>query len=226
MKKFTKLFLSCAAVAAVTAAVATSAMAAEMTLSAKYNEPTDETAATTTVTITCDSEDEVQTLLILKPSYDKTSVKVADILQIDQKDSSITTATIPVLDENNDDEKGTYTVLVGGTSGNIYAGTFSIGGEEITIGDVNGDGDVKANDANAILWSTVSKDADKIKNVGKTINLSDGTTKLVGDVNGDNDIKANDANAALWYTVSKDADKIKEVGTVVVGTIVDTPAAE
>lgn len=189
MKKFTKLFLSCAAVAAVTAAVATSAMAAEMTLSAKYNEPTDETAATTTVTITCDSEDEVQTLLILKPSYDKTSVKVADILQIDQQDSSITTATIPVLDEDNDDEKGTYTVLVGGTSGNIYAGTFSIGGTQVLIGDANQDNDVTNNDARLILQVN-----SKLEGAQYT-----GNGELAADVDMKNGVTNNDAKYIAQY---------------------------
>ena len=49
MKKFTKLFLSCAAVAAVTAAVATTAMAAEITgdVEGTFNE-TDKTVTITT----------------------------------------------------------------------------------------------------------------------------------------------------------------------------------
>lgn len=151
MKKFTKLFLSCAAVAAVTAAVATSAMAAEKTLTATYNEPTDATAATTTVTIACNSTDEVQTLLILKPGADKTNIDTQKILQIDQQDAKIATATIPVLDEEKEEDKGTYTVLVGGKSGDIYMGTFTIGAEPVLVGEVDGNGRITQTDAVSIL---------------------------------------------------------------------------
>ena len=65
MKKFSKLFLSCAAVAAVTAAVATSAMAAG--ISATYA-PADATHETATLTIDASGYTAAQkTLLVLKP---------------------------------------------------------------------------------------------------------------------------------------------------------------
>ena len=149
MKKFTKLFLSCAAVAAVTAAVATSAMAADKTLTASYE--TDATTGLGKVTITCDSQDTTKTLLVLKPGSDKTAVKTTDILQIDQKDGAITEAVIPALDETKEADKGTYTVLVGGTSGDIYVGTFTIGATPVLIGDADQDKFVDASDATAIL---------------------------------------------------------------------------
>ena len=148
MKKFTKLFLSCAAVAAVTAAVATSAMAAEKTLTASYG--TNATTGLGEVTITCASKDDMKTLLILKPNASKSDNKTADSLQIDQA-AEITTATIPALNEENEADKGTYTVLVGGTSGDIYVGSFSIGGTEILVGDADQNQTVTNNDAKLIM---------------------------------------------------------------------------
>ncbi len=176
MKKFTKLFLSCAAVAAVTAAVATSAMAADKTLTASYSVA--EGASVGTVTITCASEDEAKTLLILKPGADKTAIKTSDILQIDQA-GTIATATVPVLDEEAD--KGTYIVLMGGTSGDIYEGKFKIGQGEILMGDVDLDGKVNLTDATKIADHFIKAYFDETAliaanvNEDEKVNLSDAT---------------------------------------------------
>lgn len=176
MKKFTKLFLSCAAVAAVTAAVATSAMAAEKTLTATYNEPA-EGATTTTVTIQCDSKDDLKTLLILKPGVDRTSITDPQnqILQIDQT-GTIATATVPVLDEETD--KGTYKVYMGGSSGDIYVGSFSIGGTEILVGDADGNTRITPNDSVVIL-QYIAGDKTKIsdENFDKAA-YADGNTRI------------------------------------------------
>ena len=76
MKKFSKLFLSCAAVAAVTAAVATSAMAAG--ISATYA-PADATHETATLTIDASGYTAAQkTLLVLKPGKTLETVKVSE----------------------------------------------------------------------------------------------------------------------------------------------------
>lgn len=184
MKKFTKLFLSCAAVAAVTAAVATSAMAADKTLTASYSVA--EGASVGTVTITCASEDEAKTLLILKPGADKTAIKADDILQIDQA-GTIATATVPVLDEEAD--KGTYTVLMGGTSGDIYEGTFRIGSAGVLIGDVNGDEDITLADATKIVG---------FKMKGQELSEE---AKLAADTNQDEDITLGDATCIVNYKV-------------------------
>ena len=148
MKKFTKLFLSCAAVAAVTAAVATSAMAAEKTLTAEYNAADGATVGT--VTINCESTDATKTLLILKPNADKTNIAATDILQIDQA-ANITTATVPLLSEENEADKGTYYVLMGGESGDVYVGSFKIGAPTVLIGDVNLDKNITLGDATGII---------------------------------------------------------------------------
>lgn len=186
MKKFTKLFLSCAAVAAVTAAVATSAMAEEKTLTATYNEPA-EGATTTTVTIQCASEDEAKTLLILKPGVDRTNITDPQnqILQIDQA-GTIATATIPVLNEETD--KGTYKVYMGGSpSGDIYVGSFKIGSAGVLIGDADLNEDISLADATAII---------QYKLKGKELSEE---ALLAADANQDEDVSLGDATAVIQY---------------------------
>ena len=197
MKKFTKLFLSCAAVAAVTAAVATSAMAAEKTLTASYG--TNATTGLGEVTITCASKDDMKTLLILKPNASKSDIKTADILQIDQA-AEITKATIPALNEENEADKGTYTVLVGGTSGDIYVGTFSIGKPDVKIGDVDGNNRISSGDASLILEHTVG------------LTQLTGDAAVAADVDGNNRISSGDASCILAYTVGyTDKDSIGNI---------------
>ena len=77
MKKFSKLFLSCAAVAAVTAAVATSAMAAGE-ISAEYS------AETASLKITTKYTADQKTLLIVPSSVSLDKVTADDVVQIDQ----------------------------------------------------------------------------------------------------------------------------------------------
>lgn len=182
MKKFTKLFLSCAAVAAVTAAVATSAMAAEKTLTASY--ATNATTGLGEVTITCDSTDDMQTLLILKPNASKDDIKTEDILQIDQA-AKITKATISALNEETD--KGKYTVLVGGTSGDIYVGSFKIGSAGVIIGDADLNEDISLADATAII---------QYKLKGKELSEE---ALLAADANQDEDVSLGDATAVIQY---------------------------
>ncbi|MDY3972947.1 MAG: dockerin type I domain-containing protein [Clostridia bacterium] len=182
MKKFTKLFLSCAAVAAVTAAVATSAMAAEKTLTASY--ATNATTGLGEVTITCDSTDDMQTLLILKPNASKDDIKTEDILQIDQA-AKITKATISALNEETD--KGKYTVLVGGTSGDIYVGSFKIGSAGVLIGDADLNEDISLADATAII---------QYKLKGKELSEE---ALLAADANQDEDVSLGDATAVIQY---------------------------
>ena len=88
MKKFTKLFLSCTAMAVVTAAVASSAMAAgEVT--ATYDEANN--VASITSTYTADQK----TLLILKPGTqlsaltNATNEQLNDLVKAIEQDSEI-----------------------------------------------------------------------------------------------------------------------------------------
>ncbi len=190
MKKFTKLFLSCAAVAALTGAIATSAMAADLT--ATYNEP-EEGAATTTVDITCDSTDATKTLLVIKGT-DLTSIDAEDIIQIDQAE------TIEKAIVAGDLEDGTYTVLMGGTSGEIYSGTFRIGSGGVLIGDVNLSGDITLSDATQIVLHKTSKQL-----------ITDESALVAADTNLSGDITMSDATCIVMYKVGK-TDNAGHVG--------------
>lgn len=226
MKKFTKLFLSCAAVTAVTAAVATSAMAADFAVGATYVAPTEEGATAASVTIDATaSQATTKTLLILNKDADKTAITQDDILQIMQ-DETITSAVVPVLVEGTDD--GTYVVLMGGDDGKIGEGSFRIGavsGQEYIIGDASGDGQILVNDATAILNYGVNEN--RQKDTGKEITLSDGSSIgknsgdiiLVGDASNDGQILVNDATAILNYNVN--TNRQKETGKVVTGTMAE-----
>lgn len=196
MKKFTKLFLSLAAVSVVTAAVATSAMAAEKTLTASY--AVDEGGATGTVTITCASEDATKTLLVLKPGSDRTAVKATDILQIDQS-ANIATAKLPALSADNEDDKGKYTVLMGGDSGDIYVGYFTIGAS-VLVGDANLSGDITLGDATTIVLHKTNKKV-----------ITDETALLAANCNDDDVITLGDATCIVSYKVNK-LDKAGHVG--------------
>ncbi len=189
MKKFTKLFLSCAAVAALTGAIATSAMAADLT--ATYNEPA-EGAATTTVDITCASTDATKTLLVVKGT-DLTSIDAAKIIQIDQAE------TIEKAIVAADLEDGTYTVLMGGTSGEIYSGTFRIGKGGVLVGDVNLDGKISLADATCIVNDYL--DVEKI---------ADGDSKIAADTNFDDKVTLADATCIVNHYL--DADGKGHVG--------------
>ena len=186
MKKFSKLFLSCAAVAAVTAAVATSAMAAG--ISATYA-PADATHETATLTIDASGYTAAQkTLLVLKPGKTLETVKVSegDVLQIDQQDGNDTiTVALP-----KDLADGKYTVYMGG-DGQVYSDTFRVGAGKVLIGDANQDGYVEAADATAILKYNINKYT--FKDNGEE----------AADANQDGYVEADDATAILKYNINK-----------------------
>lgn len=213
MKKFTKLFLSCTAIAALTASIATSAMAANKNLT-KVERTAGDATDTVTITLPDTYKDEVKTLLILKPGYLKAdgTYDTTKILQIGQ-DAYATDAdtavagtqikvpiaklTEPTADADND--KGKYTVLMGGTSGDIYSGTFNVG-SSVLVGDVNLSGDITLGDATAIVLHKTNK---KI--------LTDEDSLAAADCNFDNSITLGDATCVVMYKVNK-PDKAGHVG--------------
>jgi len=134
MKKFSKLFLSCAAVAAVTAAVATSAMAAGE-ISAEYS------AETASLKITTKYTADQKTLLIVPSSVSLDKVTADDVVDV----------ALPA-----DLKDGKYTVYMGG-DGQVYSDTFRVGAGKVLIGDANQDGYVEAADATAILKYNINK---------------------------------------------------------------------
>ena len=196
MKKFSKLFLSCAAVAAVTAAVATSAMAAG--ISATYA-PADATHETATLTIDASGYTAAQkTLLVLKPGKTLETVKVSegDVLQIDQQDGNDTiTVALP-----KDLADGKYTVYMGG-DGQVYSDTFRVGAGKVLIGDANQDGYVEAADATAILKYNINKYT--FKDNGEE----------AADANQNGYVEAADATAILKYNINKIDKTNDKVGT-------------
>ena len=196
MKKFSKLFLSCAAVAAVTAAVATSVMAAG--ISATYA-PADATHETATLTIDASGYTAAQkTLLVLKPGKTLETVKVSegDVLQIDQQDGNDTiTVALP-----KDLADGKYTVYMGG-DGQVYSDTFRVGAGKVLIGDANQDGYVEAADATAILKYNINKYT--FKDNGEE----------AADANQDGYVEAADATAILKYNINKIDKTNDKVGT-------------
>ena len=148
MKKFSKLFLSCAAVAAVTAAVATSAMAAGE-VSATYT-PAADGATTASLKITTNYTADQKTLLIVPSSITLDKVSADDVVQIDQN-AEIVDVALPA-----DLKDGKYTVYMGG-DGQVYSDTFRVGAGKVLIGDANQDGYVEAADATAILKYNINK---------------------------------------------------------------------
>ena len=141
MKKVTKLFLSVAAIGALAAGLATSAMAMTATYDAG------------TVTIVAEEGDKVasaeKTLLIL--NNDATTVTESDIVQIDQSEDI---ASVPVGELAD----GTYYVRVGG-DGNIDTATFTVSNATPSpydnparlLGDVDNDTYINMADAVGII---------------------------------------------------------------------------
>lgn len=196
MKKFSKLFLSCAAVAAVTAAVATSAMAAG--ISATYA-PADATHETATLTINASGYTAAQkTLLVLKPGKTLETVKVSegDVLQIDQQDGNDTiTVALP-----KDLADGKYTVYMGG-DGQVYSTNFKVGNaSSVLVGDVNQDTKINLSDATGVVQHAMKVKA-----------ITDADALIAADANDDSKINLSDATCIVKYSV-KMTDGIGNVG--------------
>ena len=192
MKKFSKLFLSCAAVAAVTAAVATSAMAAGE-VSATYT-PAADGATTASLKITTNYTADQKTLLIVPSSVTLDKVSADDVVQIDQN-AEIVDVVLPA-----DLKDGTYTVYMGG-DGQVYSDTFRVGAGKVLIGDANQDGYVEAADATAILKYNINKYT--FKDNGEE----------AADANQDGYVEAADATAILKYNINKIDKTNDKVGT-------------
>lgn len=182
MKKFSKLFLSCAAVAAVTAAVATSAMAAG--ISATYA-PADATHETATLTIDASGYTAAQkTLLIVPSSVSLDKVTADDVVQIDQN-AEIVDVALPA-----DLKDGKYTVYMGG-DGQVYSTNFNVGNvSSVLIGDVNQDDEVTLADATEIILDYVG-----------TKEITNADAKVAADCNDDEDITLGDATCIINYYV-------------------------
>ena len=192
MKKFSKLFLSCAAVAAVTAAVATSAMAAGE-VSATYT-PAETGATTASLKITTKYTADQKTLLIVPSSVSLDKVTADDVVQIDQN-AEIVDVVLPA-----DLKDGTYTVYMGG-DGQVYSDTFRVGAGKVLIGDADQDGFVDGGDATTILKY----------NVGSVELVGDG--QAAADADQDGFVDGGDATAILKYNVGVEDSSTEKIGT-------------
>ncbi len=202
MKKFTKLFLSCTAMAVVTAAVASSAMAAgEVT--ATYDEANN--VASITSTYTADQK----TLLILKPGTqlsaltNATNEQLNDLVKAIEQDSEITSVALPA-----DLESGKYVVYMGG-DGNVYDTTMQVGeveGTEILVGNVNMDdkGRINGVDAVAVLKHSSAADGSPDKLTGAALQAAAQCNKL-----GDKRANGVDATYIMTYAVDKEASLLQ-----------------
>ena len=192
MKKFSKLFLSCAAVAAVTAAVATSAMAAGE-VSATYT-PAETGATTASLKITTKYTADQKTLLIVPSSVSLDKVTADDVVQINQN-AEIVDVVLPA-----DLKDGTYTVYMGG-DGQVYSDTFRVGAGKVLIGDADQDGFVDGGDATTILKY----------NVGSVELVGDG--QAAADADQDGFVDGGDATAILKYNVGVVDSSTEKIGT-------------
>ena len=192
MKKFSKLFLSCAAVAAVTAAVATSAMAAGE-ISAKYT-PAETGATTASLKITTNYTADQKTLLIVPSGVSLDKVTADDVVQINQN-AEIVDVVLPA-----DLKDGTYTVYMGG-DGQVYSDTFRVGAGQVLIGDADQDGFVDGGDATTILKY----------NVGSVELVGDG--QAAADADQDGFVDGGDATAILKYNVGVVDSSTEKIGT-------------
>lgn len=192
MKKFSKLFLSCAAVAAVTAAVATSAMAAGE-ISAKYT-PAETGATTASLKIETKYDADQKTLLIVPSSVSLDKVTADDVVQIDQN-AEIVDVVLPAKLKD-----GTYTVYMGG-DGQVYSDTFRVGAGKVLIGDADQDGLVDGGDATTILKY----------NVGSVELVGDG--QAAADADQDGFVDGGDATAILKYNVGVVDSSTEKIGT-------------
>ena len=182
MKKFSKLFLSCAAVAAVTAAVATSAMAAGG-ISATYTAAGENATAKLTIDASGYTADQ-KTLLIVPSSVSLDKVTADDVVQIDQN-AEIVDVALPA-----DLKDGKYTVYMGG-DGQVYSTNFNVGNvSSVLIGDVNQDDEVTLADATEIILDYVG-----------TKEITNADAKVAADCNDDEDITLGDATCIINYYV-------------------------
>lgn len=181
MKKFSKLFLSCAAVAAVTAAVATSAMAAGE-ISAEYS------AETASLKITTKYTADQKTLLIVPSSVSLDKVSADDVVQIDQN-AEIVDVVLPA-----DLKDGTYTVYMGG-DGQVYSTNFKVGNaSSVLVGDVNQDASITLGDATAI-----------VRHKTGAAPITDADALIAADTNYDDSITLGDATCIVMYKIGNTA---------------------
>lgn len=194
MKKFTKLFLSCAAVAALTAAVATSAMAAEGDVDLKGAITGTYNAGTLTLTAP-NAADEIKTVVVLDAEGETADpntvqIKNKNVIGIDQVTESEIVVKLDTTKVDTENKK--YTVLVGGSAGKVYEAAFGKVGSTQLLGDVDGGGAIDVSDGSAILQHFVK------------VSTLEGDALQAADANDDGTVDVGDGSLVLQYFVKLD----------------------
>ena len=202
MKKLTKLIFSCAAIAAVTAALSTAALAADLEAGYDISGSYDETTGKLTLSYGDYETAGDETILILNNDV-KTTVTADDIEYVDQDASVKEVATLEAgLTE------GTYYIRVGGGSTiltgvlKLDAGSGDEPGSDRLLGDVDGNTAFSAADASAVAEHV----ADLRKLTGEDLQAAD------ADDNGA--ISGSDAAEIAQYIADmpSNVDGVKTVG--------------
>lgn len=186
MKKFTKLLLSCAAVAALTAAVATSAMAEAVEI--KGGEITG-TYDNGTLTITAPAGMDAGTQATLLMYEGTTTVAAESVVAIDQAADAAFTKT-GVKGAPTAEDETVYTIALG-----YYKnGTFTVAkgtlfGSSVLIGDVTLDGKITLGDATEV----VNHYLEEIVLTGDAL--------VAADTTGDNKVTLGDATCIVNYYI-------------------------
>ena len=209
MKKFTKLFLSCAAIAALTASIGISAMAADGDANITGGVTGTFNAETKTITITAlDGDTPVEnqpiTFLVFKGKTDA-DITQANIVGIDQ-DTSDGTVKAPTNNglksdmtiPGEGDDAVTYTVKVGYYNANGFAtktGTFTLG-QSVLVGDTNLDTEIDLSDATVIVNHAMD-----------IRTITDATALIAADVNYDEEVDLSDATCIVNYAMDMPTGK-------------------
>lgn len=198
MKKFTKLFLSCAAVAAVTAAVATSAMAADpVTLKGDL---AGSTYADGKLTIVAPADmDTTKTATLLVVEGDGTTVEAAKVEGIDQSASGV---AFDKTGLKSAPDEGKYKVMLGyytkGENSTFKVAKSNLFGSAVIVGDVNMDGEFGTDDASAVLTHIVEENL-----TGDALIAAQQSNAL-----GDTEVGTDDASEILAYIVNGESDSV------------------
>lgn len=203
MKLMKKILVSAMAISAIAAVGAVSTYAEAVTISpadSAFTVNYDATAGTITLSNVTVANDQ-KTLLVLNAdvdTFDDTTAKAeaegGAIAQIDQS-TTFESVAIPVGVRA---EGSTLVVRVGGdeTFQEVVCTIPSAGGDTVTVGDVNGDGDITSGDAAEILCATVN-----LESVIDSVNKND-AYYAAAYCNGDAEITSGDAAEVLCATVN------------------------
>jgi hypothetical protein len=193
MKKLTKIMLSLAAAATVTAAMAVTAMAVD-TITGTYDN--------TTGQVTMDGvigSGKSQTILVLDSNED-----IAYINQIDNNGQFSTFMLAAGLQSTT---PVTYNIKIGGTDKSLQTGTLTIAADApatvtIIIGDADGNGKINMTDVNRI-GRYVTKKTTGTGLTGQEKTKTDGTKYIIGDADGNSKINMTDVNRVGRYVTKK-----------------------